>query len=222
MITIALDGPGGAGKSTLAKRIAATLNILYLDTGALYRTVGFHVKKCGVSPDDAKAVEATLSSASIDVKLIEGAQTVYLNGEALGDQIRTPEMSEYASKVSAIPAVRAFLLETQREISRRSSVIMDGRDIGSVVLPNANVKIYLTASAEKRAMRRMLELTEKGIACTFEEVLADMKERDHRDMTREIAPLCKAEDAIELDNGELTLDGTVEAALAIIAEKVGK
>ena len=219
MITIALDGPSGAGKSSLAKELAKRLNIVYLDTGALYRTIGLHAKECGVCPDDAAAVEKILPGADIDVKLVDGAQAVYLNDTAVGDSIRTPEMSDYASRVSALPCVRAFLLETQRGIARRMSVIMDGRDIGSVVLPDANVKIYLTASAEARAKRRFHEHQAKGTAITFEEVLADINERDHRDMTREISPRVKAADAIELDNGEIDLEATAAAALKIIEEK---
>ncbi len=220
MIRIALDGPSGAGKSTLAKEIAKRLGIVYLDTGALYRTIGLHVKNSGASPDDEAAVAAVLPSADIDVKIENGTQEVYLNGEAVGERIRTPEMSEYASKTSAMPVVRAFLLDKQREIAHRSSVIMDGRDIGSVVLPDADVKIFLTASAETRAMRRLRDHQAKGIDITFEEVLADMRERDHRDSTRAIAPLKKAEDAIELDNSDYSFEESLEAILKIIDDRM--
>lgn len=216
-IVIALDGPSGAGKSSLAKAIAKELNIVYLDTGALYRTVGLFVRRNDADPHDEKAVEPLLKELDIDVVIEEGTQQVYLNGERVGDAIRTPEMSMYASAVSALPSVRAFLLDAQRAFARRSSVIMDGRDIGSVVLPDADVKIYLTASDEVRATRRMKELIEKGQNVTFDEVLSDMRKRDHADSTRATAPLKKADDAVLLDNSELTMDGTIARALEIIA-----
>lgn len=215
-IVIALDGPSGAGKSSLAKAIAKALGIVYLDTGALYRTVGLYAKRCGVDPKDEGAVLPILASLDIDVVIEDGTQKVCLNGEYVGDAIRTPEMSMYASAVSAHPAVRAFLLETQRAFARRASVIMDGRDIGSVVLPDADVKIFLTASDEVRAERRLKELLEKGQKVTFEEVLADMRARDLADSTRAAAPLKKAEDAVLLDNSSLDFEGTVSAALDII------
>lgn len=216
-IVIALDGPSGAGKSSLAKEIAKRLGIVYLDTGALYRTVGLHVRKNNVDPKDEAAVKPLLASLDIDVKIEDGTQQVYLNGECVGEAIRTPEMSMYASAVSAHPSVRAFLLDTQRGFAHRSSVIMDGRDIGSVVLPDADVKIFLTASDEVRAKRRLLELTEKGQKVTFEEVLSDMKARDLADSTRAAAPLKMADDAVFLDNSALDFEGTVKAALEIIA-----
>lgn len=220
-ISIALDGPSGAGKSSVAKAVAKRLGILYLDTGALYRTVGLHVKNCGVDPHDAAAVEATLASADIDARLEDGAQQNYLNGVNVGDTIRTPEMSMYASAVSAIPAVRAFLLDMQRSIAHRSSVIMDGRDIGSVVLPDADVKIYLSASAEIRAERRYRELVGKGQQVRYEDVLSDMRQRDKNDAERDISPLCMAADAILLDSGHLTLEETIDRALEIIEENTG-
>ena len=216
MISIALDGPGGAGKSSLAKEIAKRMGIVYLDTGALYRTVGLYTKKQGVDPKDTEGVTAILGGLHIDVKIVDGVQQVYLNGEAVGDAIRTPEMSMYASAVSAHPSVRAFLLDTQRDFARRSSVIMDGRDIGSVVLPDANVKIFLTARDEVRAKRRYDELTAKGQTVNFEDVLEDMKKRDLADSTRAAAPLKKADDAVLLDNSDLDFDGTVKAAMDII------
>ncbi len=218
-IVIALDGPSGAGKSSLAKEISKRLGIVYLDTGALYRTVGLFVRKNNVDPHDEKAVEPLLSLLDIDVVIEDGVQQVYLNGECVGDAIRTPEMSMYASAVSALPSVREFLLDTQRGFARRSSVIMDGRDIGSVVLPDADVKIYLTASDEVRAMRRTKELLAKGQDVTFEDVLSDMKKRDHADSTRAVAPAIKPADAITLDNSELDEEGTVKRALEIIEEK---
>lgn len=222
MIRIAIDGPGGAGKSTVAKAVAKRLDILYVDTGALYRTVGLYVRRLEIDPKDAKAVGESLGGLNIEVKYENGAQCVYLNGENPGDAIRTPEMSMYASLVSAIPAVRAFLLETQKDIARKNSVIMDGRDIGTVILPDADVKIFLTASAECRAMRRYKELIEKGQSVTYENVLAEMNQRDHQDSTREIAPAEAAPDAVLLDNSDLDFGGTVEAVLELVRKKTGE
>lgn len=213
---IALDGPSGAGKSSLAKEIAKRLGIVYLDTGALYRTVGLYAKKRGVDPKCESEVTPILADLNVDVKIVDGSQQVYLNGECVGDAIRTPEMSMYASAVSAHPSVRAFLLDTQRAFARVSSVIMDGRDIGSVVLPDADVKIFLTASDEVRAERRLKELTEKGQKVTFEEVLDDMRRRDLADSTRAAAPLKQADGAVLLDNSNLDFEGTVIRALEII------
>ena len=215
MIRIAIDGPGGAGKSTVARAVAAKLGIVYVDTGALYRTVGLFVKQAGISPDDASAVAACLGDITLEIKYLDGTQHVFLNGEDTGDSIRTPEMSTYASKVSAIPAVRAFLLDTQRSIAATNSVIMDGRDIGTVILPNAEVKIFLTASEECRAMRRYKELVGKGQTVTYEEVLADMRERDGRDSSREVAPTAMAEDATLLDDSDMTFEETVEAIVSL-------
>ena len=220
-IKIAIDGPGGAGKSTIAKAVAKTLGIVYVDTGALYRTVGYYVRSKDVSPKDAEGVTALLGDISIEVKYENGTQKVYLNGEDLGDKIRTPEMSMYASAVSAIPSVRSFLLDTQRDIAKKNSVIMDGRDIGTVILPNADVKIFLVANDECRARRRLAELAQKGIVETFENVLADMRARDAADSTRAVAPAVAAPDAIPFDNSALTPDECVEKILAIVAEKTG-
>ena len=219
MIQIAIDGPGGAGKSTIAKAVAAKLGIVYVDTGALYRTVGLFVDSKGVEPHDVKAVEALLPEISIEVRYENGAQHVYLNGVDHGDAIRTPKMSMYASAVSAIPAVRAFLLETQKDIARKNSVIMDGRDIGTVILPNADVKIVLTASAECRARRRYDELVAKGQDVKYEDVLAEMNARDHADSTREIAPAEAAADAVLLDNTGMTLEESVDAVINLVKEK---
>ena len=221
IINVAIDGPGGAGKSTIAKAVAKKLDILYVDTGALYRTIGLFVKSKGVDPKDEAGVTAILPEISIEVKYENGAQVVYLNGVNHGDAIRTPEMSMYASAVSAIPSVRAFLLETQKQIARTNSVIMDGRDIGTVILPNADVKIFLTASAECRAMRRYKELCERGQNVKYEDVLREMNERDTQDSSRAVAPAKPAEDAIFLDNGDLDLDGSVNAVLKIIEKKCG-
>ena len=219
MIQIAIDGPGGAGKSTISKAVAAKLGIVYVDTGALYRTIGYYVRQKDLNPRDKDAVGAILPEISIEVAYVDGAQHVFLNGEDLGDKIRTPEMSMYASAVSAIPSVRAFLLETQKEIARKNSVIMDGRDIGTVILPNADCKIFLTASAECRAKRRYQELLAKGQNVTLEDVLREMNERDTQDSTREIAPAQAAPDAIVLDNSDLTFEESVEAVIDLVREK---
>ena len=220
-LQIAIDGPSGAGKSTIAKALAKKLGILYVDTGALYRAIGLYVRSRETDPHDAVAVAALLPEISLEIRYENGSQQVYLNGEATGDRIRTPEMSMYASAVSAIPAVRAFLLDTQRGIAAKNGVVMDGRDIGTVILPNANVKIYLTASDECRAKRRYLELCEKGMKTTYEEVLADMRRRDRNDSTRTVAPAVAAPDAITVDSSDLSIAECVARIEAIIAEKVG-
>ena len=222
MFRIAIDGPSGAGKSTVAKALAARLGIVYVDTGALYRTVGYFVRSRNVDPKDADAVAALLPEITIELIYREGTQHVLLCGEDLGDRIRTPEMSMYASAVSAHPAVRAFLLDTQRDIARRNSVVMDGRDIGTVILPDAEVKIFLVANDVARAKRRLAEHEAKGRKTTLEEVLADMAKRDENDRTRATAPAVAAEDAILLDNSDLTREQTVEAAIKIIEEKRAK
>ena len=219
MIKIAIDGPGGAGKSTIAKAVAKELGIVYVDTGALYRTIGYYVRQKDIDPHDSVGVPAILGEISIEVKYENGSQRVYLNGEDLGDKIRTPEMSMYASAVSAIPEVRAFLLDTQRDIAKKNSVIMDGRDIGTVILPDAEVKIFMTASAECRAMRRYKELCDKGQKVRYEDVFAEMNERDHNDSTRDVAPTAAAADAVLLDNSELTFEESVKAVIAIVKEK---
>ena len=222
MIRIAIDGPSGAGKSTVAKALAARLGIVYVDTGALYRTIGYYVRKKETDPKDALAVEALLPEIEIELKYENGTQVVYLNGENLGDRIRTPEMSMYASAVSAIPAVRAFLLDTQRSIAKTNSVIMDGRDIGTVILPDADVKIFLTASNECRARRRTDELNAKGMPASYEDVLADMIERDRADSTRDVAPCVAAPDATTFDNSWMTPDECTEGLVHLIEEKTGK
>ena len=219
MIQIAIDGPSGAGKSTVAKAVARELGIIYVDTGALYRTIGYFVRSRDVDPKDPVGVAALLPEISVELKYENGRQIVCLNGEDLGDRIRTPEMSMYASAVSAIPAVRTFLLETQRKIARENSVIMDGRDIGTVILPDANVKIFLTASDECRATRRRDELVAKGIEVTYEEVLADMIERDRNDSTRSVAPAVAAEDAVLFDNSWMTPEECTVAIIRLIKEK---
>ena len=219
MIQIAIDGPSGAGKSTVAKALANKLGIVYVDTGALYRTIGYAAIERGVGTKDAAALEAMLPEIHIDVKYEDGVQCVYLNGENLGDRIRRPEISMAASDVSSVPVVRAFLLDTQREIARRNSVVMDGRDIGTVILPDADIKIFMVASAEARAERRTKELEEKGMPASYEDVLREMKERDAQDSGRAIAPAIPAPDAIHLDNSYMSVDESVDAVLRIIAER---
>ena len=220
MIRIALDGPSGAGKSTVAKAVAKKLGIIYVDTGALYRAIGLYVQRQGVDKSDNEKIISMLGDIKVDLAFNDGVQTVLLNGEDVGGFIRTGEIAMYASAVSAIPEVRAFLLETQRKIARENSVIMDGRDIGTVIIPDANVKIYLVASAKARAERRYKELIAKGEDTTFEKVLADIKLRDKNDSTRAVAPAVKAKDAIKLDNSKLDQDQTIEKVLEIVKKKV--
>ena len=206
MIQIAIDGPSGAGKSTVAKALAKKLGIVYVDTGALYRTIGYAATLRGVGTKDAEGLAAMLPNIHIDVKYEDGVQCVYLNGENLGDRIRRPEISMAASDVSSVPVVRAFLLDTQRDIARRNSVVMDGRDIGTVILPEADVKIFMVASPEARALRRTKELEEKGMPASYEDVLREMKERDAQDSGRAIAPAIPAPDAIHLDNSGMSVE----------------
>ena len=220
--SVAVDGPSGAGKSTLAKAAAAELHIIYVDTGAIYRTIGCYARRQGVDAADTQAVIALLPQVKIEMRYDEqGLQHMLLHGEDVTREIRLPEMSLYASAVSAIPEVRAFLLEMQRDFARRSSVIMDGRDIGTVVLPDADVKIFLQADVEVRARRREKELIERGTPRPFEQVLAEMKERDYNDTHRAAAPLRPAEDAIVVDTSYLDFQQSKEKILEIIREKVG-
>ena len=221
-LQIAIDGPSGAGKSTVAKALAAKMGIVYVDTGALYRTIGFYVRSKNVDPKDPAKVAELLSEIQLKLGYENGTQQVYLNGEAMGDRIRTPEMSMYASAVSAIPAVRNFILDTQRSIAAENDVVMDGRDIGTVILPNANVKIFLTASNECRAMRRYEELKAKGIETDYQSVLADMIQRDENDRNREVAPAVAAADAVTVDNSGMSPDECSEAIMKLIQTKVGK
>ncbi len=216
MISVAIDGPSGAGKSTIAKAVAKDLGYLYIDTGALYRSIGLYALRAGVVPTDREAVEKLLPEISLTLRHVDGVQRVFLNGEDVSEAIRTPDAAKAASGVSAHPGVRAFLLETQRSIARIHDVLMDGRDIGTVVLPDAAVKIFLTASAEKRAERRFKEYREKGVDTTYETVLRDVEKRDYDDSHREIAPLKKAEDAVLLDTSEMTLEESEEAVKRII------
>ena len=217
-IAVAIDGPSGAGKSTIARAAAKALGFVYVDTGAMYRTIGLAVSRQGIAIGEPEKVLPLLSD-SLRIELAyddEGVQHVLLCGEDVSSLIRTPEMSMYASFVSAIPEVRAFLLETQRGMARTQNVIMDGRDIGTVILPDARVKIFLTASAQARAQRRLLELQEKGETVTFEEVLSDMVQRDKQDAERAAAPLRQAEDAVLLDTSDLTLEQSIDAVLELI------
>ena len=209
---IAIDGPNGAGKSTIAKSVARALGIDYIDTGAMYRAIGYKMKKEGIDPEDLSAVQTMLDATRIDFR----GGDIYLDEQVVNDLIRTPEMSMMASACSQIPAVRQKLVEIQRGMGMRKSVIMDGRDIGTNVLKDAEYKIYLTASAEERARRRFLELQEKGEDQSFEDVLEDIRQRDHNDMTRQINPLRKAEDAVELDTTGMEIDQVVEAVLKIV------
>ena len=222
MLNIAIDGPSGSGKSSLARAVAKKLQIIYVDTGALYRTVGLYMKNHEIDISHTECVINALAKVNLEMKYENGEQHIYLDGQDVGDTIRTPEIAMYASKVSAIPEVRAFLLGTQREIAQKNAVIMDGRDIGTVILPKANVKIFLTASNEARARRRVAELLAKGIKTTYEDILRDMALRDENDRTRTVAPAIPADDAVFLDNSELTAEETVDAVLRIINEKTSE
>ena len=219
-INIAVDGPSGAGKSSLAKNIAKKLGIIYVDTGALYRSIGLYSKNHGVSLDNIEKTRDLLSDITLDLVYEDDVQKVILNGEDVSGLIRTPEISMYASAVSAIPEIRAFLLGTQQNIAKERSVVMDGRDIATVVLPDADVKIFLTANSEKRAERRYDELRLKNPGITLNEVYDDMVLRDKNDSTRAIAPAIKADDAILLDNTDFTEEETLAHALEIIRKRV--
>ena len=224
MIRIAIDGPGGAGKSSLAKAVAKELEIIYVDTGALYRTVGYYARENGLSVEDSKASEKMtplLDQINIEIAYVDGAQHVILNGEDLGDKIRQPDISMYASGCSSVGTVRAFLLEAQKKLARENSVIMDGRDIGTVILPDAEVKIFLTASDEARATRRYKELVEKGKDVKYEDVLRELVERDRADSSRAVAPLKPADDAHIFDNSGYTFEESVEYIINHIKEKIG-
>ena len=223
IFSVAIDGPSGAGKSTLAKAVAAKLDILYVDTGAIYRTIGCYVKEKGVHPRDNEAVIALLPEIHIEMRYAEdGLQHMILNGKDVTTEIRQNEISQYASDVSAIPEVRTFLLEMQRQFARENSGIMDGRDIGTVVLPDAEVKVFLTAPLAERARRRFVELELRGTPRAYEVVLREMEQRDYNDSHRAAAPLRQAEDAVLLDTGELDFAESLEALLAIIRKKVGE
>ena len=219
-VAVALDGPAGAGKSSVAKKAAKELDFIYVDTGALYRTIGLAAMRENIEPVASDKVFDLLKRIKIELTFNEkGEQIVLLNGEDVSGQIRTPEASMTASKISAIPEVRAFLLDLQRSMAKTNNVIMDGRDIGTVVLPDAQVKIFLTAAPEARAGRRYKELIEKGMDVKYEDILNDVIERDNFDMNREIAPLKPAEDSVTVDTTELDFDQSVEAVISVIKEK---
>ena len=221
-ISVAIDGPAGAGKSTIARRVARELGFLYVDTGAIYRTVGYHMSLMGIGPKDKDGIARCIDDVNIQIEYRDdGVQHMILNGQDVTDLIRTPEMSMMASGVSAQPCVRAYLLDMQRELARTHNVVMDGRDIGTVVLPHAQVKVYLTASAEIRAERRYKELIAKGEQLRYEDVYLDVVKRDEQDMNRKIAPLKCADDAEVLDASYLTIDQVVAEMKAIIRKKAG-
>ncbi len=219
-IAIAIDGPAGAGKSTISKAAAKRLGFIYIDTGALYRTVGLAATRAGVEPKEGKEVDKLLSQITVELTFNDkGEQVVLLNKEDVSGLIRTPEASMMASAISAVPSVRAFLLDLQRDIAKTNNVIMDGRDIGTVILPDAEVKIFLTASPEARAKRRYDELIEKGMDVKYEDILQDVITRDYNDSHREIAPLKQADDAVLADTTEVDLEGSIELIINIIKEK---
>ena len=220
-IAIAIDGPAGAGKSTIAKYAASELGFIYVDTGALYRTIGLAAQRRGISPTDTGSVIAMLGDISVELAFNEQRQqVVLLDGEDVSALIRTPEISMMASAVSALPEVRAHLLDLQRDIARKNNVIMDGRDIGTVVLPDAQIKIFLFASPECRAKRRYDQLVEKGMEVSYDEILASVKERDHNDSSRAVAPLKPADDAVMVDTSWQTLDESVAKLISIMKERL--
>ena len=219
MFNVAIDGPAGAGKSTIAKAAAKELGFIYVDTGALYRAIAYNAVTNGVIDDTQKLIDM-LTDTNVELKYVDGVQAVYLNGDDVSAYIRTPEISMGASKVSAIPQVREFLLNLQRDIAQKNNVIMDGRDIATVVLPNADVKIFLFASPECRAQRRYKELMEKGEDVTLEDVLADVNQRDYQDSHREIAPLKPSEDSVMADTSKLNLEESIQLIINIIKERI--
>lgn len=220
VINVAIDGPAGAGKSTVSRAAAKAVGFIYVDTGALYRAVGVNALRSGIDTKDKKAVAESLKGISVDLVFENGEQKVLLNGENVSVEIRTPPASMAASDVSAVPEVRAFLFDLQRDIAARNNCVMDGRDIGTVVLPDARVKIFLTASPEERAMRRYKEFIEKGTQVEYKEVLEDLIQRDYNDSHREIAPLKPAEDSVLLDTTGMNLEESVKEIIRIIKEKM--
>lgn len=219
-VAIAIDGPAGAGKSTMARACAKALGYLYVDTGAIYRTVGYYMRLMGIGPKDRDGIARLIDEVNIEIRYEDGVQHMILNGTDVTDEIRTPEMSMYASGVSAQPCVRAFLLDMQRELARTQNVVMDGRDIGTVVLPDAQVKIFLTADIKVRAERRLAELQAKGEKTSLQKVLAEMQARDKQDSERAAAPLRQAKDAVLLDTSALTPEAAVDAILSIVRGKL--
>lgn len=221
MINVAIDGPAGAGKSTISRIAAKELGYIYIDTGALYRTVGLNALRKGIDINSPTEIESTLTDdLKVELRFVDGEQRMFLNDEDVSDKIRTPEASIAASNVSAVPAVRAYLFDLQKKLAKENNCVMDGRDIGTVVLPDAKVKIFLTASAESRAERRYLELKEKGMDVKYEDVLSDMKQRDYNDSHRAIAPLKQAEDAILLDTSGNELEASIELVIKTIKDNI--
>lgn len=216
---IAIDGPAGAGKSTIAKRVARELSYVYVDTGAMYRAITLYFMRAGISPDDEASIAASCRDITVTLSNENGEQQVFLNGENVNGFIRTEEVGKMTSAVSVYAPVRQKLTQLQREMARTTDLIMDGRDIGTCVLPEAQVKIYLTASVRTRGMRRFLELQEKGETCSLDEICRDIEQRDHQDMTREISPLKQAEDAILVDSSEMTIEEVVDRIINIVKEK---
>lgn len=221
-INIAIDGPAGAGKSTIAKSLAKERNMVYVDTGAMYRAIGLYCARKGIAGDDEQTIVQELDHIQVSIAYENGEQIVYLNGENVNGLIRTPEAGVMASAVSVHRKVREKMVALQQELARTTSVVMDGRDIGTVVLPNAEVKIYLTASSEVRAKRRYDELTAKGIECNLDQLKKEIEERDYRDMNREVTPLCQAEDAVLLDTSNLSIEEVIAQMQQIVSEKTGE
>lgn len=220
MINVAIDGPAGAGKSTVARSAAKELGFIYVDTGALYRAIGVNALRNKIETTDAQKIGESLSDITVELKFVDGVQHVFLNGDDVSEEIRLPEAAMAASNVSAIPAVRTFLFDLQRDIAAKNNCIMDGRDIGTVVLPDAQVKIFLTADDEERAMRRYKELQEKGSRATFKEVLDDLRVRDYNDSHREIAPLKPAEDSVLVNTTGMTLEESINIVINTVKEKI--
>ncbi len=220
VVNVAVDGPAGAGKSTISRAAAKELGFIYVDTGALYRAVGVYALRNGIGTKDSENIEKALKDIVVELKFVGDVQHVFLNGEDVSTEIRTPEASMAASDVSAIPCVRAFLFDLQRDIAKKNNCLMDGRDIGTVVLPDAKIKIFLTASAEERAKRRYKELVEKGAKDTYEDVLADLEKRDYQDSHREIAPLKPAEDSVIVDTSDYNFDEAKNIIVNIIKERI--
>lgn len=220
VINVAIDGPAGAGKSTIAKAAAKELGFIYVDTGALYRTVGVNALRNKVNMESDEDIASVLLSTQVQLKFVDGEQRMYLNGEDVSSEIRLPEASMAASRVSAVPKVREFLFDLQRDLAKKNNCIMDGRDIGTVVLPDAKVKIFLTASPECRADRRYKELCQKGVEVNYDDVLSDIVKRDYNDSHRAVAPLKPAEDSVYLDTSELDLQQSIDAVINIIKEKI--
>lgn len=220
-LSVAIDGPSGAGKSTIAKAAAKALNFVYLDTGAIYRTVAWHISMHGIGPKDTDHVPMLLDDANIEIQFLEDGQHMILNGKDITGEIRTPEISAVAAQVAQQKCVRDYLLSLQRDLAKKHNIIMDGRDIGTVVLPQATLKIFLTASAEKRAQRRYEEYLAKGQKADFNTVLKDQEKRDYEDTHRKIAPLKQAKDAVLVDTSELSLEESIHSVISLIKEKLG-